>query len=344
VSSRLPPDLLDRSAEESSRLLALNYLDQIDSAEKRLEDTFDLEALHDFRVGLRRLRSSVRAYRPQLEGSVSGKMRKQLRALAQATNEGRDTEVQLAWLAKQSGQVAADDVPGFFWFSGRLEGHKQETLDRETADVARRYQKVAGKLRDGLAILRIDLAEGGVRKQLTFGEVTGGLVQLAVIHLGEELSRVISDASVEEAHEARIAVKRLRYLLEPVARLRAQVLIPRLKEAQDILGEHHDMHVLAAEIAAARADLPRSGFSGMEPGLITLERLAREQAAAAFDRFQKSWSGALAGRILARATEIGRTLAKLPMKPPAAAEPPAIPEPAVSSNPEPARPLESETG
>ena len=73
VRPRLPPDLLDRSAQESSRLLALSYLDQIDDAHRRLSDPLASGGLHDFRVGLRRLRSALRAYRAHLKGSVKGK-------------------------------------------------------------------------------------------------------------------------------------------------------------------------------------------------------------------------------------------------------------------------------
>jgi len=85
---RLPSNLLDRSAQEASRLLLLSYLDQIDAAHARLGNQLDQEALHDFRVGIRRLRSAIRAYRAELEGSVNGKMRRRLRVLARATNDG----------------------------------------------------------------------------------------------------------------------------------------------------------------------------------------------------------------------------------------------------------------
>src|SRR5918994_5103254 len=156
MPARLPPDLLDRSAQEASRLLALSYLDQIDAARDRLGDALDQEALHDFRVGVRRLRSAVRAYRAELAGSVAGKMRRQLRDLARATNDGRDVEVQLGWLAKQTEYLEPDEVPGFFWLVGRLEDRKQKTHDRSVADVARRYRKAAGKLRRALGVLRIE--------------------------------------------------------------------------------------------------------------------------------------------------------------------------------------------
>src|SRR5690242_18356213 len=154
---RFPPNLLDRSAPESARLLALSYLDQIDKTERRLADPRDLEALHDFRVGLRRLRSELSAYQAQLEDSVSPEMRRRVKKLARATNESRDVEVQLEWLAKQLERLEPEEIPGFYWLVGRLEDRKQETHDRVIAEVARKYQRVATKLRRALGVLRIEL-------------------------------------------------------------------------------------------------------------------------------------------------------------------------------------------
>src|ERR687890_1341184 len=103
MTARLPLDLLERSAPESARLLALSHLDAIDRARLRLGDGLDGEALHDFRVGIRRLRSAIRAYRDELEGSVGGKERRQLRNLARATNDGRDLEGQPDWVGPGGG-------------------------------------------------------------------------------------------------------------------------------------------------------------------------------------------------------------------------------------------------
>ena len=331
---RLPPDLLDRSAPESSRLLALSYLGQIDAAQRRLSDHEDAEALHDFRVGLRRLRSCVRAYRRPLKGSVTQKMRQQLRRLTQATNTGRDTEVQLNWLRKQMERLDGEDTQGCFWLMGRLEGRKLDALDRATAEVGSEYLKVAARLRRRVGILRIEVGGSPAGKVPTFAEVSGELIGLQVARLRENLGRVRSAHDFEEAHRARIAVKRLRYLLEPVARSnrRARALIPRLKLTQDLLGEHHDMHVISAVIAAARAAL--SGSNGaviprLHPGLATLERLAEEQARAAFDQFHLLMAGDLANRVLIRADEIAKALRR-----PVQSEVPVLtPAPAVSEVP-----------
>ena len=310
MHTRLPSDLLDRSAQESSRLLALSYLSQIDRARDRLDDALDREALHDFRVGIRRLRSVIRAYRTELEGSVTGKMRRRLKDLARATNDGRDVEVQLTWLGKQADRLVPEDVRGFFWFAGRLEDRKQAKHDRAIVDVARRYEKLAIKLRRALGILRIELDVGPSQRAMTFREGTGALVHKQVARVREDLSRIRDSSDADQMHRTRISLKRLRYLLEPIVRRqrRAAALVRRFKEAQDLLGEHHDMHVLSSTIAALRAGLSTSSFSGLEPGLATLARLADEAAKAAFDRFQSLWSSEQANRILNRADELGRAL------------------------------------
>ncbi len=320
MSVRLPPDLLSRSPEESSRLVALSYLDEIDRAERRLHDAQDAAALHDFRVGVRRLRSCIRAYREPLKGSVSGKMRQRLRQLAQATSLGRDTEVQLVWLGQQLNRLEAEDVQGFFWLSGRQEGHRLDSHAPAIAEVARRYAKTGALLRRRLGVLRIEVGTDPARKPLTFGQVSGEMIGVQVARLRKDLLGIRDASSIEEAHQARIAVKRLRYLLEPVARSnrRARALIPRLKQAQDLLGEHHDMHVLATAIASARA-----GLSGANPqisalvlpGLATLERFAGEQAVGAFERFLSILDSELRSRTLVRAEEIGQLLKDGPAGP-----------------------------
>jgi CHAD domain-containing protein len=310
MPARLPSDLLDRSAQESSRLVALNYLSQIDRARDRLGDALDREALHDFRVGVRRLRSTVKAYRGDLEDSISGRMRRQLRKLARATNDGRDVEVQLAWLGKQSDSLGSEDVPGFFWLVGRLEDRKQKTHDRAVADVARRYAKASGKLRRALGVLRIELQTGAGQRLPSFREVTGALAQRQVAEVRNNLGRIRDESDAEQAHRTRISLKRLRYLLEPIARRnrRAGALVRKFKEAQDLLGEHHDMHVLSSAIAALRTEVSTSSFSGLDPGLATVARLADEAAAAAFDRFHSIWGGESGNRILTRADELGSGL------------------------------------
>jgi CHAD domain-containing protein len=313
MTARLPADLLTRSAEEASRLVALAYLDEAGRAERRLSDPLDSEALHDFRVGLRRLRSCTRAYRPQLKGSVSKRMRRRLRDLTRATNPGRDTEVQLAWLHQQAGQLGPGDTQGLAWLIGRLEGRRYEALDAVTTEVARRFTKLGTKLRPRLQTFQVEVRTGRGQERPSFGRVTGELIRTQAGELAERLQAVRKADDVSEAHTARIAAKRLRYLLEPLLRRvpGSKGLVQRLKEVQDLLGQLRDRHVLADEIAASLAGLARNQSdrpSGPEAGLITLQHLAREDAGALFAAFQDRWAQAGATRFFHRTEELGRSL------------------------------------
>jgi CHAD domain-containing protein len=312
VSIRLPSDLLRRSVEEGSRLLALRYLDEIGLAERRLPDSQDSEALHDFRVGLRRLRSCLRAYRPQLKGSVSKKLRRRLEDLTVATNPGRDLEVQLEWLHQQLPRLGPGETEGLAWLTGRLEGRKYESMDQVTADIGKRFVKAAGKLRPRLGSFQIEVRTGREPKPASFGEVTGSLIQSLASELTDSLEAV-SNPELAEAHTARIRAKRLRYLLEPLSRrlAGAKALIGRLKQLQDLLGQVHDLQVLGGEIDSSLAALSKGTPDrplAARPGLEALRKLAEQDARVAFARFQAEWSHDRILRFRIRADELGRRL------------------------------------
>jgi hypothetical protein len=119
---------------------------------------------------------------------------------------------------------------------------------------------------------------------------------------------------MEEAHRARIAAKRLRYLLEPLVRRApgTKGLTTQLKGLQDVLGHLHDLHVMSEEIASSLTALSRSPAerpSGAESGLRALERLANEQESAAFASFKAHWGEQRGSGFFARADELGRALA-----------------------------------
>ena len=234
MSIRLPADLLRRSVEEGSRLLALGYLDEIGLAERRLSDPQDSEALHDFRVGLRRLRSCIRAYRPRLKGSVTRKLRRRLGDLTVATNPGRDLEVQLEWLHQQLSRLGPGETEGMAWLTGRLEGRKYESMDQVTADIGKRFLKTARKLRPRLGTFQMEVRTGKEPKPASFGEVTGSLIQSLAGELADSLEAVSNPEQVAEAHAARIRAKRLRYLLEPLSRrvAGAKTLVGRLNDSR----------------------------------------------------------------------------------------------------------------
>jgi CHAD domain-containing protein len=92
------PPLLSSPANIAASRIVQARVETAASTVSRLGDPGDRDALHDFRVALRRLRSALRAYRPWLGRAASRNVRSRLRDLGKTTNLGRDSEVQAAWV------------------------------------------------------------------------------------------------------------------------------------------------------------------------------------------------------------------------------------------------------
>ena len=296
----LDPDQLDRPPAEGARVVALALrADAADAAERLFRGTDD-EALHDFRVAVRRLRSALRAWKPALEGSIRGKDERRLRRVARATGPSRDAEVLLSWLAEARAEVAPAHAEALAFFTGRLEGRRRHAAE-SVAAAAARFAKLAPRFARRLA-------SGGATKGLpdTFGAAFAAALRAQVRAFRDALGKVTSAEDVANAHRARIEAKRLRYLLEPLRgtpRVDSEGAVKALKDLQDLLGELHDAHVAAAEIAFARVesaaerarwrrrggDGRQDGGPGLRPGLLALERLAARRAEALFARLEREF-------------------------------------------------------
>ncbi|HEX2209539.1 MAG TPA: CHAD domain-containing protein [Longimicrobium sp.] len=274
--------LLRLGADRAARWLALRFLDEAQAARVRLDDPGDAEALHDFRVGLRRLRSTVRAYAGRLEGAIGGKDRGRLKALARATGDSRDGEVMIAWMEARRESLSDAERAGLDWLLQRLRARQEKldrALEREVAhDFARERKRLARRLSTYTAHVRADDPAEAPR----MGEVAADLVVEHARELRRKLDASGSIAEQDALHEGRIAAKRLRYLLEPFADElpEAAWAVKRLRKMQDTLGEMHDAHVagqlLNAERAEAEAMDPRPDPDPL-PGLRALAALAHRE-------------------------------------------------------------------
>jgi len=287
-------ETLDRTPSEGARVLALALLADVTEAAARLDDPSDGEALHDFRVALRRLRSTLRAWRPALRDVVRKKDEARLRKVTRATNEARDAEVLLAWIAslrdgmEESHRAAAD------WLSARLERRCRDSRSRVRPAATDPLERVSTKLAKRLSAAPVPPQQPGA----TFGGALAARVRSHARALREELARVSSAESVAHAHRARIQGKRLRYLLEPLRgtpQADSAGALRGLKDLQELLGELHDAHVAAGEIAAARVEAAAERLRkraspdgpGLRPGLLAIERAAHERARHTFEQLER---------------------------------------------------------
>jgi CHAD domain-containing protein/CYTH domain-containing protein len=308
----LRDDLVDRSVEEGARVVALALLVDADEAATRLHDRADSEALHDLRVGLRRTRTTLRAFRAWL--ADERKREKKLRKYAKSTNAARDAEVELAWLETQRDCLAHARHGAAVDFLAEWIRTHADAPDAE--ELVARYRRTSRKLARALGSYTQRVEPGHTTGQVTFGLALAALLdaQLDVLH---ERIDAIQDALDEPTvHQARIAAKRLRYLLEPLRGNRhadARDAVKLLKRLQDVLGDLHDAHVLAHRIGEALADSEAErarrlhaavygsrddgaairGATAGSPrrGLLSILRLVRERRDALFADLEREWRG-----------------------------------------------------
>ena len=241
------PDWLGDTPQAGARRVVLDLLDAAQQARERLP-TADPEALHDFRVAVRRLRSALRTFADELGESAVKRERRRWSDLAATTGPGRDAEAQRDWLAAAESAM----TPAARAAARALRRELEERLLEEAqarASVGARFERLAARLRDGLATYTVRL--GGDAPAETFAELASRRVRELGEELAADLERIEGPRDEAGAHRARIAGKRLRYGLE-IAAPGARPALARLKTLQDLLGELHDVHGLMAR-AAKRA-------------------------------------------------------------------------------------------
>ncbi len=307
----LPAEILQISPEEAARRIALGFFDEARAAAARLDDADDAEALHDFRVAIRRLRSALRAWREELRGSVGKRDRRALRALQNATGAGRDAEVALAWLGGRRDGLTRGQRFGHDWLVKRLEARRAASMDHVCDEVREGFHAIEADLRAELEVMTVEMHLGDERRGATFAEALARKARESAIELAGLLGRVHSSEDREAAHQTRIATKRLRYLVEPVRGHAegASAVVKRCKRLQDLLGELNDAHVMRIELgesletAAAEharhlhqlvreaddARLAQAARRSERPGLIELTRQVQARIAELFGLLEEGW-------------------------------------------------------
>lgn len=251
--------LLQERAERSVRVVALSLLDDAQktcdslmrvSRPLREGDAESDEALHDFRVAVRRLRSWMRAFAPMLRDSVSRKQRKSLSRIAHATGANRDATVHLDWLRAERPALTARQRVGLVWLSERLETQRKHGADEGLA-AAKEFGHMVARLNQRLNVYRSTVLAHDRSER--FGSCLAEELLNASDALRDRLAGIHYVTDVNACHRARIAAKRLRYLADPVSKLTSggSAIIETLKALQDELGDLHDVHVFAEEVVAA---------------------------------------------------------------------------------------------
>jgi CHAD domain-containing protein len=212
------------------------------------------EAIHQSRVGTRRLKAALDLLKPVLSKRPQKKLGKILRKLRRRLGPLRDGDVMIEHL-QDLGEASAQHAPAASWLARRLLTER-ETL-RKKASKGKRPTTVVAKLcawepvrseietaREALDSL---LAESLHLQLDAFAEQADRLCEATDDHLPAEVER-------QDPHVLRISGKALRYTLEMAAAHGHELpgsLTKTFKKMQDDLGDWHDYVVLAEHATGA---------------------------------------------------------------------------------------------
>ena len=275
--------ILALAAPHGIRLIALDQLGEAQVARDALEQGHSDGALHDFRVGLRRLRSWLRAFRDDLAGTAGRRYRRRLRAVSRATSPQRDVEVQIQWLRSARGRLPTRRHRGADWLVHHFEERKHGTASAVDVEALGEFDAARRELESRLCVVEPLLTASPAGASLSHAIAVR--VAPHAQSLQEKLAGITSADDEVPAHRARIAAKRLRYLVEPAVphvKGGAELLL-RLKRLQDELGGLHDAHVLGHELQDAPIpDAPRGGVTRVADRL-------RDQRNATYRAVEHRW-------------------------------------------------------
>jgi hypothetical protein len=129
----------------------------------------------------------------------------------------------------------------------RLEGRRGVAREQVLHRLAKRFDRLEEALRSALA--QGELPESQ-EEPLRASELVKSIILLWTVRMESELGAIQTIADDAHVHAARIAGKRLRYVLEPFKDELSDVslVINRLKDLQGLLGDFHDSHRLAGAL------------------------------------------------------------------------------------------------
>ncbi len=277
----LPDDLLRHDARDAVGLVVVDLVSQARTAAPRSLDPEDAEGLHDFRVSIRRLRSTLSAWKGLLRGVVEKRDRRTLAGFQERTGSSRDAEVALEWLANQFEALEPEHRPGCDWVEARLRWAADVPSDDANRAVCREFAEWADAFLSRMAHGTPERSAGS-----PYTEALADRLDRIAHRLAARVDGVGDDRK-QGPHRVRIACKRLRYLVEPV-REESEVavsLVDRCKRLQDVLGTLNDANVLD-DLLKGYID---GESSASESGVLELRRLNAARAETSYRSFRLEW-------------------------------------------------------
>jgi CHAD domain-containing protein len=301
-------NLLQEPVEWSARLVALDLLAAANTQRGRLNNKRNTEALHDFRVAVRRLRSWLRALDPWLEDSVPRKQLRRLKKAARATNASRDADVRLVWLREQRTGLNPNERRGLNWLIGQISEQRQQSFQNDVLKGADAFDRAHKKLERALRSYRVLVRDDEDDPPPLFDVAIGQLIREHATALERCLEAIHDANGARQIHRGRIAAKRLRYLFDPLENAvpGAKELVDDLGKLQDALGDSHDIATFRKEFVTITKGADAQA-AALAAGLTIIRHRLNARADETFGQV-RNWVDANATALLERVETIANAL------------------------------------
>lgn len=250
--SSTPPD----RGEPAPVLLAgvlREFLSAMQANLPGLLDDVDTEFLHDFRVAVRRTRSTLKLGRPALPDEMRSRWEPAFKWLGDLTTPVRDLDVYELDLPVMSGWLVAAKPSDLEPFAAHL--RRRRTAERRALVRGLRSARFTRLVKDWEQALA-DLAEVGDVQHVEHGDgsgrpTAGELADWSISRTFRRVARdggsITPDSPAEDLHSLRKRCKELRYSLEVfsgvIDRAARKQAVTDLKGLQDVLGRFQDSEV-----------------------------------------------------------------------------------------------------
>lgn len=304
-------NVLRYSAHEGLKTFALQQIRKATYACSHLTDPSEPDALHDFRVAVRRLRTWIRVFKHY--HNVDRKTIKRLGKLTDSTNRLRDLEVCRNWLDASGSEIviSPDGKQVLEILREKLNKDYEQELAAINTHMAADWEKLLVSLDKHLASgIDTDKTEDRLpnvagKKILVICKSVDD--QLALIHTIEDRGAI---------HKLRIYFKRLRYLLEPFRFQKPAIkeIIKSLKNIQDLLGDFRDAYVSSGLLATYQDKRINNSDNGRRDSenraniIDNLGKHVRNMETERFERFRKLYVNGDFQQIIARIRMYGEEL------------------------------------
>jgi CHAD domain-containing protein len=262
------------------RLVGARAVDELERKHRSVCDAYSEDALHEVRVAARRVRALLDLLGSRAAHGKRRKADKAVRRILKATRALRDADVQAERIAKRFARVD----------HGSERAALEHLMTLLEARRIRRREKALAKLHElpmsdvaaaarsaiGRAVRRLERHGGSAWPAFVQESVRASLTRALVT-----MPEVDDELAVERLHGMRIATKRMRYaldLLRPLLDDPAPDVLDQLKSLQRLLGDHHDLALLAARVKKELPALERAGSTLIAEGIEhEIGRIARER-------------------------------------------------------------------